>query len=152
MVRNTDTRSIFTSNSTILLYYILGLVTPYYGFTIIIAFLGSMISGVMAHKERNFIISEHCNRIFKTIIISFILILIVMGIAFSILNASNIVIPEQVEFNSFEELWNDLFFQDVFPYVITVISCLILISIWYIFRFIIGIFILLSSKPLKYKF
>ncbi len=152
MAQNLGNRSILTNNLTIFIYYACALLSLYFNMLALVAFLGSIISCVLARKENDAIIASHCSWVFRTYWLAAFLALLIIIAGISLVIYSNIPIPEYFEFTTFEQFWNDPYVSGIIYYIIGIIICLTMVTLWFIARMIRGIFTLLNARAPKNKF
>ncbi len=149
MPKSLGGKSAATSDTTLLIYYALSMLSLIVGVTFFIALVGAFISRYVANKECASIVEQHCTWIFRTLYISFLLICIIVISGIFMLGATGVVLPDTSQIESFTELWADPSIRLALQYIFGMLACVILVLLWFIYRILRGGYALLQRNPIK---
>ncbi len=142
-------KSAATSDTTLLIYYALSMLSLVIGVTFFVALVGSFISRYVASKEGSAFVEQHCTWIFRSLWISFLLICIIVIGGIFLLGNTGVVLPDTSQIKSFSELWADPVIRLALQYIFVMIACVLVVALWFIYRIARGAYALIQRKPIK---
>ncbi len=142
-------KSALTSNGTLLIYYVCGLLTFVFGFPIFIAAIGALLSRSAAHKEGAPFVVQHCTWIFRSIWVFLLMLILVVGGGIHFIGNEITSLPDTSNIQNFSQLWEDPELREALQYATVFALTIILVAIWFLYRMLRGGFKLLISSPLQ---
>ncbi len=142
-------KSLLTSDTTLLIYYALCMLSLVVGVTFFVALVGAFISRYAAGKEGAAFVEQHCTWIFRSLLISFLLICFIVIAGIFLLGATGIVIPDTSQINSLSQLWADPAIRLALQYIFIMIACALVVVFWFLYRIIRGGLALINRRPLR---
>ncbi len=149
MARTLGGKSILTSDTTLLIYYALSLLSLVIGVTCFVALVGSFLSRYAANKEGAAFVEQHCTWIFRSLLISLLLLFLIGATTIFLLGATGIVIPDMSEINDFAQLWADPAIRLALQYIFAMLACASIVMIWFIYRIVRGGLALIGRRPIR---
>ncbi len=142
-------KSALTSDTTILMYYALSMLSLVVGVTFFLALIGSFVSRYIANKEGAPFVEQHCAWIFRSLCITLFLICIIIVITIFLLGAAGVVMPDTSQINNFAQLWSDPSIRIALQYIFSMLTCILLVLLWFIYRILRGGYALIKRQPLR---
>ncbi len=149
MAKYLDGDSALTSDITLLVYYVCGLVAPFTGLFGLVALVGAIISRGVAVKENATLVIKHCTWITRTIWVNIFLSMIVTIGVITVIAMGDTSVIENYDFDSLDAALEDPALNSFFVTLGGGILILSLVFIWYFYRMIRGVLTLLGSRPPK---
>ncbi len=147
MNRGQGGKSILTSNNTLLLYYVCGLMTLVTGFTFFVAVVGALVSRSVAHKEGAPLVIQHCTWIFRSLWVGALLFGGLFVTAVHLMGTHFVHVPDTSHIASFEQLWTDPILREAVQYSLLFLGLGGLVLLWFVYRMLRGMFMLIQSCP-----
>ncbi len=142
-------KSILTSDTTLLIYYALSMLSLVVGVTFFVALVGVFFSRYAANKEGAVFVEQHCIWLFRSLWISFVLICLIVVATIFLLGATGIVIPDTSQIDSLAQLWVDPAIRLALQYIFVMLACVLLVLLWFLYRIIRGGLALINRQPLR---
>ncbi len=140
-------KSILTSNSTLLLYYVCGLMTLVLGFPLVLAGVGALVSRSVAHKEGVPLVIQHCTWIFRSLWVGTLLFGAIFMAGLYIMGEGFIQLPDTSHIQSFEQLWADPVLRKAVQYALAFVFMGSSVLIWFLYRMLRGMYMLINTSP-----
>ncbi len=140
-------KSALTSNGTLLIYYICGLLSFFTGFTLLIAAIGAVLSRSAARKEGVPFVIQHCTWIFRSIWVFVLLVGFMGGGALYFMGGEFAQLPDTSSITSFTQLWSDPTLRLAVQYATAIVVLGASIVVWFVYRMLRGGLMLLHFSP-----
>ncbi len=143
-------KSALTSNGTLLLYYLCGLLFFFTGISLLIAAIGALASRSAAKKEGVPFVVQHCTWIFRSIWLFVFLACMLGGGGVYFMGDAFVQLPDTTHITNFEQLWSDATLRFAVQYTVTFLCLSTFLVLWFIYRMLRGGFKLLQfSTPVR---
>ncbi len=150
MSQSLDGQSVLTSKGALLLYYIMGIIAIGTGVPLAITFVGALISGMIARKEGAVIVARHCKWLSRSVWVSALLIFLICTAAMIFFGMNHTEVLDLDTSNmTFEQMLEIPIIRELIGYIVGICVVIGLILLWFLYRMIRGLLMLLADRPPK---